>query len=908
MSDRKRLYLIDGSALVYRAYFAFIRNPLVTSKGENTSAPFGFTSALLKVLREDKPEYLAVVFDSPKPTFRHERYPDYKATREKMPEELVAQLPRVDAIVEAMDLPIIRMDGYEADDLIGTLSVKAVENGLEVVLVTGDKDLMQLVDEGVTMLSPGRTRDQWDRITPDEVVKKWGVEPERITDLLGLMGDTSDNIPGVPKVGEKTAAKLIGEYGSLEAVLEAARSMKQSGLQSNLVQFADQARLSKELATIALDAPVEIDLGKFAWTGPKLDLLRPLFRELEFFEFLKELDVEGEKARERATYETVTRESLPALCQKLRKVGRFAIDTETTATDPFVAKLVGISLACDDETGYYVPITHRPAGKEGELNFVTTADVPENVPLDLVKEHLGPPLADEGIPKIGQNLKFDLAILEGAAFTVNGRLFDTMIASYLLDPGGRHGLDAMAQQHLGHAMIPITKLIGKGKSQITFDRTPVDKATEYSGEDALITWRLVHLFEERLDEAKLRDLFETVEMPLMRVLLSMERTGITVDTGILGDLSKEIAGQLSEIEQQIYDTAGEVFNINSTQQLGHILFDMIGLPSRKKTKTGYSTDVDVLESLAPLHPLPKLVLEYRTLSKLLSTYVDALPKYVNRKTGRVHTSFQQTVATTGRLASNDPNLQNIPIRTELGGQVRRAFVPRKGWKLISADYSQIELRIMAHLSDDKTLIEAFRRDADIHTLTASLVFGIEAEQVSRELRAQAKTINFGVMYGQTAFGLGQQLGIPQREAQNFIDNYFKTYPGVRRYSDEIIERARKDGYVTTMLGRRRYLPEIDSSDVNRRRFAERTAINTPIQGTAADMIKVAMIAIERRLCAEGFAGKMLLQVHDELVFEAPPDELDRLTGMVRAEMSGALDLKVPVRVDIGIAENWLDAH
>lgn len=908
MSDRKRLYLIDGTALVYRAYFAFMRNPLVSSKGENTSASFGFTSALLKVLREERPEYLAVVFDSPKPTFRHERYPDYKATRERMPEELVAQLPRIDAIVEALDLPIIRMDRYEADDLIGTLSVQAVAGDLDVVLVTGDKDLMQLVNDRVTMLSPGRTRDDWDRITEDDVVKKWGVGPNRITDLLGLTGDTSDNIPGVPKVGEKTAAKLIGEYGSLEAVLEAAPSMKQSALQSNLTQYADQARLSKELATIALDAPVEIELGRFAWTKPRFELLRPLFRELEFFEYLKELDPEGEQAAGRANYVTVTRESLPDLCRKLREAGRFAFDTETTSTDPFTAKLVGISVACDDETGYYIPIAHRPPGKEGELDFGAPADLPENVPLASVKECLGPMLAEGSIPKIGQNVKFDLVVLEGAGFSVSGPLSDTMIASYVLDPAGRHGLDAMAQQHLGHRMIPISDLIGKGKSQITFDQTPVDRATEYSGEDALMTWRLAHLFRERLEEAKLSQLFETVEMPLMRVLLTMEKTGITIDTAILAQLSKELTGQLSEIEQRVYDTAGDVFNINSTQQLGHILFDVIGLPSKRKTKTGYSTDVDVLESLAPFHPLPKLILEYRTLSKLLSTYTDALPKYVNRKTRRVHTSFQQTVAATGRLASSEPNLQNIPIRTELGGQVRRAFVPHQGWKLVSADYSQIELRIMAHLSDDEMLIDAFRRDADIHTLTAALVFRIEPEHVNRELRAQAKTINFGVIYGQTAFGLAQQLGIPQREAQNFIDNYFATYPGVKRYSDQVIEKARAEGFVTTMLGRRRYLPEMNSSDINRRRFAERTAVNTPIQGTAADMIKVAMIGIDRRLREDRFEGKMLLQVHDELLFECPPDEVERLTEMVRTEMSGALTLKVPVRVDIGVGDNWLDAH
>jgi len=906
MSERKRLYLIDGTALLYRSFFAFIRNPLVNSKGENTSAPFGFTSALLKLLREDKPDYLAAVFDSAKPTFRHEKFPEYKATRERMPEELLAQLPRIDQIVEAFDLPNIRMDGYEADDLIGTLAVKGVEAGLDVVLVTGDKDLMQLVNDRVTMLSPGKTRDAWDRITTAEVRAKWGVGPERICDLLGLMGDVSDNIPGVPKVGEKTAAQLIAEHGSLEEVLAAAPSITKPALRQNLTDYADQARLSKELATIATDAPIEIDLEKLAWTGPKPDLVRPLFRELEFFQFLEELD--SEPARTPMNYETVTAETLPALCERMRKAGRFAIDTETTSTDVFAAALVGVSLACDDETGYYVPIAHRAPGREGELNFDAGQPLPENVPLELVRKHLAPLLADGSLLKLMQNSKFDLAVLEKAGFAVRDPLFDTMIASYVLDPGGRHGLDAMAQQHLGHTMIPISDLIGKGKDQITFDRTPVDKATEYSGEDALITWRLANLFERRLEETGLMGLFTTLEMPLVRVLLAMERTGITIDAEILKKLSEEITAQLGEIEKQIYEVAGEQFNINSTQQLGHILFDVIGLQTKRRTKTGYSTDVDVLESLAPLHPLPKLVLEYRSLAKLLSTYVDALPKLVNPKTGRVHTSFNQTVTATGRLSSADPNLQNIPIRTELGGKVRLAFVPEKGWKLVSADYSQIELRIMAHLSGDKTLAEAFRRDEDIHTLTAAFVFGRRPDQITGELRRQAKTINFGVIYGQTPFGLAQQLGIPQREAAIFIENYFTTYPGVKAYNDQTIEKARKEEFVTTMLGRRRYLPEINQTDVNRRRFAERTAINTPIQGTAADMIKLAMIRIHERLQREKFASRMLLQVHDELLFESPPEEVERLTAMVREEMSGALELTVPVRVDIGVGDNWLDAH
>ncbi|HRU23900.1 MAG TPA: DNA polymerase I [Candidatus Latescibacteria bacterium] len=909
MSDAKRLYLLDGTALVYRAYFAFIRNPLINSKGENTSAPFGFVSALLKIVREEAPDYLAVVFDSAQPTFRHERFPAYKATRERMPEELVAQLPRIDQIVEAFGVPIVRLDGFEADDLIGTLAVQGQNAGLDVTIVTGDKDLMQLVNNRVTILAPGKTRNEWERIGPEEVVARWGVSPEQIRDLLGLMGDSSDNIPGVPKVGEKTAVELLKKYGSLDAVLEAAPEIQKPMVRQNLMDFASQARLSKELATIAVDAPVTLDLEAFTWVAPDPARVVPVFRELEFNQLIEQLGVQapGPANKLPLEFRTVTADMLPGLCEQIRAAGAFSFDTETTSTDPRSASLVGISLACDGLTGYYLPIGHRNREPDG-LAFTRSAESPVNLPLTTVKEHLQPLFADTMLLKIGQNTKFDLAILHRAGFAVDAPLFDTMIASYILDPSARHGLDAMAEEHLGHRMIPITDLIGKGKDEITFDLTPVDKATEYSGEDAVITYRLGRLFEERLKTNGLDELFRTLEMPLVPVLLQMEETGIRVDAEALRDLSREISQQLHELEEQVYEAAGEKFNINSTQQLAHILFDVIGLPARRKTKTGYSTDVDVLEALAPLHPLPKLVLQYRSLAKLLSTYVDALPKLVNKKTGRIHTSFNQTVTATGRLSSTDPNLQNIPVRTELGGQVRRAFVPEKGWLMLSADYSQIELRIMAHLSEDTTLIKAFQNDEDIHTLTASLVFGVPPAQVNRELRAQAKTINFGVIYGQTPFGLSQQLGIPQREAALFIENYFKTYPGVKKYGEVTIERARKDGFVSTMLGRRRFVPDIDHQDVNRRRFAERTAINTPIQGTAADMIKLAMIRIHERIAAEKLRARMLLQVHDELLFEVPPDECDALKDLVRAEMSGALELRVPVRVDIGVGENWLVAH
>jgi len=906
MESRKRLYLLDGTAMAYRAYFAFVKRPLLTSTGENTSAPFGFTSALLKIIREEKPDYIAAVFDSDKPTFRHEKLPSYKATRQKMPEEMVPQLPRIHRIVEALDLPYLRIDGYEADDVIGTLAVQGVRAGLDVVLVTGDKDLMQLVGEHVTMLAPGKLRDAWDRVTRDEVVEKWGVEPAQIRDLLGLMGDSSDNIPGVPTIGPKTAAQLIGEYGSLDGVLAATDRIEREVIRRKLVENADIARLSRELATIVTDVPVALDLARFAWTGPNFELLRPLFRELEFFQFLEELD--AAPARVDLRYETVTPETLPALSARIRSVGRFAVDTETSGTDPYRADLVGISLSCDDATGYYIPIGHLVPGREGELNLYGPQTPPENVPIELVREHLGPLLADPGLLKIAQNFKFDLAVLERAGFTVADPLFDTMVASYLLDPAGRHGLDAMAQQHLDHRMIPITDLIGTGRNQTSFAYVPVDRATEYSGEDAAITWQLAGLFERRLEDAGLVELMRGMEMPLERVLLRMERIGIRIDAGILRALSAELTRKMDELVQEIYRIAGEPFNINSTQQLAHVLFDVIGLKSSRKTKTGHSTDMDVLESLAPLHPLPRIVLDYRHLAKLVSTYIDALPRLVDPDTSRVHTSFNQTVASTGRLSSTEPNLQNIPIRGELGARIREAFVPEPGWKLISADYSQIELRVMAHVSGDVRLIEAFRRDEDIHTLTAALVFNLDPKLVTPDLRRQAKTINFGVIYGQTPYGLGQQLGISQREAAIFIDNYFATYPGVKTYSETTIEKARRDGYVTTLLGRRRYVPEISAKDVSRRHFGERIAINMPIQGTAADMIKLAMIRIDERLQRDGYAAHMLLQVHDELLFEAPPHEVERLVEMVRSEMCRALELSVPVKVEVGVGDNWLETH
>jgi DNA polymerase I len=907
MADRKRLFLLDATAMIYRSYFAFIRNPLVTKRGEQTSASFGFVAALLKIIREEQPDYIAAVFDSAKPTFRHEQYAEYKATREKMPDDLAAQLERVDEVVESLSLPNIRLDRYEADDLIGTLAVKGVEAGLDVVVVSGDKDLMQLVNENVCMITPGKVRDGWEKIEQDGVVGKWGVPSDRITDLLGLMGDTSDNIPGVPKVGPKTAAELITEYGDLESVLEAAPSVKKKVVSANLQEFADQARLSKDLATIVLDAPIDLDLDMYEWTGPRLDLIRPLFIEMEFFQFLEEMDPEGEQAADivEANYETVTTQNLPELARKLREAGRFAIDTETTSIDSMKAELIGISIAHDGETGYYIPIGH------GRLQATDVDELlDENVPFDLVREHIGTLLEDPEIIKIAQNFKYDLVVLERAGFRMDGPLFDTMIASYLIDPAGRHNLDTLAQQHLGHTMIPISELIGKGKQQGSFAHVSIDKATEYSGEDALVTYKLAGLFEPQIESMELTSLLHDIEMPLMHVLIAMERNGIRVDRDMLAQLSEEIRSDIERLESEIYDAAGETFNINSTQQLGTILFEKMQLPTQKKTKTGYSTDQDTLETLASKtnHPLPKFMLDYRHLTKLLGTYIDTLPELLDPDTQRVHTSFNQTVASTGRLSSSDPNLQNIPVRTELGGRIRAAFVPQPGWGMMSADYSQVELRVLAHISGDERLREAFRNDEDIHAATASAVFDLAPAFITADERRQAKAINFGVIYGQTAFGLSQALGIPRGEAQKFITSYFETYSGVAAYRDRVIEEAVSNGYVSTMLGRRREIPELGMKDRNRRNFGERLAINMPIQGTAADMIKIAMININRRLDTDGFDANMLLQVHDELVFEAPPDEMDALSDLVRDEMSSAIVLDVPIKVDIGVGANWQEIH
>lgn len=904
----KRLFLLDGSALAYRSYFAFIRNPLYSSRGENTSAVFGFTRTLLKILDEEHPEYMAVVFDAPGPTFRHETYAEYKATREKMPEEMAEQMGRIKEVVRAFGVPILEIPGFEADDVMGTLAKRAKKRGFVTYLVTMDKDFAQLVEPGILMYRISRQGEEVEVLDPEGVEKRFGVPPERMVDVLALMGDTSDNIPGVRGIGEKTALSLIQQHGSLEEVLEHADEAPRANLRRVLKENREQALLSRELVVIDTDAPVEIDIEGLRVGEWDRQRLLQLFKELEFSSLIDRVAVSAE-ARKKKEYHLVrTVAALQDLAARLRRSGEFTFDLETTSQDPMRAEVVGLSFSMRPGEAFYVPVqtSRRPDGsydmlldEEGGL-----------FPSVSATEVLRPLFEDASLKKCGQNVKYDLLVLARHGIRVAGVDFDTMVASYLLNPSSRqHNLDALSLEHFNHKKISTQSLIGRGKNQISMREVEVERVAEYACEDADYTLRLQHVFRPQLESSGLLDLFEKVELPLIEVLMEMERTGVALDLPYLERMSKELQAELDRLMAEIYDLAGEEFNLNSPQQLSEILFTRLKLPRFRRTKTGYSTDADVLERLAPLHPLPKKLLEYRELAKLKSTYVDALPKLVNPETGRVHTSYNQTVAATGRLSSSEPNLQNIPIRTELGRGIRRAFVPGKPDHLIlDADYSQIELRIMAHLSGDPTLRASFERGEDVHRRTAALVFNVPDDQVTPELRRRAKEINFGIMYGMGRYGLASRLEITPEEAENFIRDYFIKYPGVNEFIIRTINEARQRGYVTTLLNRRRYLPDINSPNRRMREFAERTAINTPIQGTAADLIKVAMIRIHRRLQEQGCQAKMILQVHDELVFEVPRKEVEPVKELVRQLMESAIELSVPIKVDIGVGPNWLEAH
>ncbi len=893
----KLLILIDGSALAYRSFFAFIRNPLINSRGENTSAVFGFVNSLLKLLQETSPSHIACVFDTPAPTFRHKIYKQYKSTRAKMPEELVDSLPWIKEVIAGFNIPIIEMDGFEADDIIGTLAKKASESGFDIGMFTGDKDYYQLVDEHIKLLHP-KTFEWYGK---DQVEKKMGVSPERIVDFLALRGDPSDNIPGVPGVGEKTALELLKQFGDFNTVLNSADKISKKKISKSLKENIELARLSYQLVTIDCSVPIKFEQEALSLKEPDLKKLTELFKRMEFKKLLEKFSPTlngGERSllvNTKGSYETV--DSISRLDEILgmatRKV-EVAIDTETTSANPFLADLVGISLSFDEGEAYYIPLKHD--------------DEKANLPLDKTLERFER-FFDANVKIIGHNLKYDRQIFDNYGLKLKTIYFDTMIASYVIDPGRRiHKLSALALDLLGYRMQPITELIGSGAKQKPFSVVPVDRATFYSAEDADFSLRLKKLLYSQLRRQKLDELFFNIEMPLMPVLGEMEKTGVAIDVAFLNKLSEVYGEKMVLLENKIYNEAGEKFNINSPAQLRVVLFDKLQLPSSKKTAKGgeRSTGVDVLEKLARIHPFPRMILDYRLLMKLKSTYIDTLPKLVDPETGRVHTSFNQTVTATGRLSSSDPNLQNIPIRTQEGKEIRRAFIAKKGFNILSADYSQIELRLMAHFAGDEALIESFKRGEDIHRRTAAEVFGIRLEDVTEEHRRAAKTANFAIIYGVSAYGLSQQSDFSVKESQDYIDAYFKRYPGVKKYMDEIKVFAREKGYVETLLKRRRYLPDINARSRQAREFAERTAINTPIQGTAADMIKLAMIHIARKLRTR--KSRMILQVHDELVFEQALSEKDYLKKMVKEEMEKALTLKVPIKVDLGEGANWLEAH
>jgi len=889
MPDRPRLFMIDGSSYIYRAFYA-IRH-LSNSKGFPTNAVFGFTQMLLKVLKEYRPDYLVVALDSRAPTFRKEVYKQYKANRPAMPEGLVPQLPYIRKVIEGYRIATLEMEGFEADDLIGTLA-KNLESEVEVVIITGDKDILQLVDERIEVYDPMKEK----RLGVEEVIQRFGVPPGRVVEVMGLAGDTTDNIPGVPGIGEKTAIELIKTYGSIENVLAHADQIPQKKLRENLMAHGEQARLSRHLATIRTDVPIPCRLADFSLHDPDLSRLREIFKEMEFNKLLKDLP-EEERSAERDYRLVMDRNEFLSLLEDLKHAKSFAIDLETTSQYPVWADLVGISLSHTAHQAFYVPVGHRQLDAAGQL------------PRSWVLEELKPLLENDEVKKVGQNIKYDWIVLKNHGIHLKGILGDTMIASYLLNPTKHnHNLAEIAREYLDRSMTDYKEVAGTGAKAVTFDQVELAKARDYSCADADVTLQLSKLLFPKLEEEKLRELFDQVEMPLCIVLATMERDGVKIDVDLLRAFSKELEVLLQQKIDRIYGLAGEVFNINSSQQLGKILFEKLGLPPVKKTKTGYSTDVEVLTKLSLQHDLPLEILGYRNLTKLKSTYVDALPILIHPKTGRVHTSYNQTVTATGRLSSSDPNLQNIPARTEEGNRIRQAFIPEKGWVLVSADYSQIELRILAHLSQDATLLEAFKREEDIHARTASEVFAVPLEQVTPAMRREAKVINFGIIYGMSAYGLSQQLDIEPKKAQAYIDEYFRKYEGVQAYIEASLREAKEKGFVTTLLQRRRYLPDLRSPAMAVRQAAERMAVNTPLQGTAADIIKIAMLRIQNRIGELGLPVKMIMQVHDELVFEVLEGESDRVLPQIQDLMEHVMELSVPLNVSISSGKNWGEAH
>jgi DNA polymerase-1 len=918
MGNENTIYIVDGSSYIYRAYYA-IRN-LTNSKGFPTNAVYGFTQMIKKLLEDHDPEYVTVTFDayeSDVPNFRKELYEEYKANRSEMPEDLQVQIPFFRKLVEALNIPIKEQPGVEADDVIATLTKKAREHDVDVCIISADKDLMQLLGDHVTMLDTMRDKTY----TPDDVMERFRVTPDKVQYVLALAGDSSDNIPGVPGIGEKTGGSLIAEFGDLETVLANIDEVGGKKRKQNLREFGDQARLSLDLVQLRDDCDVDFDLDRLRLSKPDIRKLTDLFSELEFespFQDIKdwmeergwykpkdeqfELDfgryaLDDHASTDKDYRGIYTEDELDELLETLHSVDEFAFDLETTSLNALDAEIVGLSVAWEPGEAVYVPTNHAYDGAPDQLDRA------------LVLEKLAPLLEDEDNPKlIGQHLKYEWAVLQKYGIDLSGVKYDTLLLSYLLDPGrNTHSLDRLARDLLEYDTITYKEVAGTGKEQVRFDEVDLDDAIPYAAEDADITLMICRALLEQFEDGELLELHDELEVPLSRVLGVMEATGVLVDRDVLGELSVEFEAQLDELQTKIDEEAGEPTNPNSPTQLREILFDKLGLPVKKRTKTGPSTAASVLEQLAEMHPLPDLILEYRSFSKLKGTYVDALPELIREDTGRIHTSFNQAVAATGRLSSSEPNLQNIPIRTTRGRQIRKAFVAPEGSQLIVADYSQIELRILAHMSEEPVLIEAYKEGKDIHALTASQIFDVAIDEVTPDQRAAGKTVNFGVLYGMGSRRLADDLDISTKQAKTYIENYFARYENVTDFFDELVDTARDKGYAETMFGRRRPLPALTGRRGRQRAFAERAAVNTPIQGTAADIIKYAMVSLQRRIEREDLPLRMLLQVHDELVFEAEDDFVDEASEIVRTEMEGVRELAVPLAVDLGVGPNWLDA-
>ncbi|MBX3163064.1 MAG: DNA polymerase I [Bacteroidetes bacterium] len=942
----KKLFLLDAFALIYRAYFAFSSNPRINSKGFNTSAIFGFTNTLLEILNKEKPSHIAVVFDMEGPTQRHEEFSDYKANREEMPEDLRSSIPIIINLIKGFNIEVLGIAGYEADDLIGTLAMKAEKAGFTTYMMTPDKDYGQLVDENTFIYKPARLGNGAEILGTEEICKKWEIQNvKQVIDILGLMGDKVDNIPGIPGVGEKTAIQMIKDFGSVENLL--ANTDKLKGKMKEKVELnKDLALQSKRLATIILDSPIDLDEAALAIKEPNKEVLLEIFKELEFRAIAQKVlneDIGGrekivsqEKVKAKIAntsqqdlfasadsdeagevketdeaeptekifktihdvphqYELIdTKEKITQLISVLNQHQEFCFDSETTSLDTISAEVVGLSFAVKTFHAYYVPVSANQNEAQEILNLFKPIFENENKTL------------------IGQNIKYDLQVLKNYGIEIKNKLFDTMVAHFLIKPDMRHGMDVLAQTYLNYSPVSIEELIGKkGKGQTSMRDVEIEKIKDYAAEDADVTLQLKEHFAPELKKFEVEKLFNEVEVPLIKVLADIEREGINLDVNFLRNMSTDLKEDVLEVEKSIQDLAGTKFNVSSPKQVGEILFDYLKIVDKpKKTKTGqYATSEDILSKIEKAHPIVSKILDYRELVKLKSTYVDSLPQLVNAKTKHIHTSFNQVVAVTGRLSSDNPNLQNIPIRTERGRQIRKAFIPRNNdFILLSADYSQIELRIVASISGDKNMCEAFREGKDIHTATAAKVFGVAENEVTKEMRYKSKSVNFGIIYGQGAFGLADNLNIPRSEAQELIKNYFAQYPGIENYMKEQKEFARKNGYVKTLLGRKRWLRDINSANQTVRGYAERNAINAPIQGSAADMIKVAMINIHHELQKQNFKTKMLLQVHDELIFDVYKPELETVKPIIEKLMSNALPLQVPVDVGMGIGENWLDAH